>query len=271
MNLFGKILVVAILLLSIFFLTASMMVFATHRDWKEAHDQLQTQLTDLQGNFNTLQSEKDAVDNTLAMERAARRQALASLESRLQEQLRSLQQSETQLRELQAQTRQQTQTIEMAQTTVQSFQEEAQSLRQEILQLREANTGKLDEIIALTDRLQQAEGTLQPLEQTNQTLRDELGRATNVLASRGLTPFTPVSAPEASGFVTSVSNGRVQVSLGSDDGIRAGHELDIYRGGDYLGRIRVTHAEIDRSVGDILPGAFRSGTIQRGDRVRTQR
>jgi hypothetical protein len=61
-------------------------------------------------------------------------------------------------------------------------------------------------------------------------------------------------------------NGLVEISLGRDDGIREGHQLDVYRGGQYLGRIEIRRTQDDKSVGQILPG-FRKGFIQQGDDV----
>jgi chromosome segregation ATPase len=61
----------------------------------------------------------------------------------------------------------------------------------------------------------------------------------------------------------------VEVSIGSDDGLAIGHELVVYRGDKYLGKIRLTYVTPDRAVGSVVEPA-RNATIQRGDNVTTQ-
>ena len=59
---------------------------------------------------------------------------------------------------------------------------------------------------------------------------------------------------------------QVVVSVGRDDGLRAGHKLEVYRGGQYLGRIEIKSIKDDQAIGQIL-ASFRKGFIQAGDKV----
>jgi membrane-associated protease RseP (regulator of RpoE activity) len=72
------------------------------------------------------------------------------------------------------------------------------------------------------------------------------------------------------GLVTAVQKGDlVEISLGSDDGMKEGGILHVYRrGGVYLGRVQVLATTPDRSAAKILRNA-RTGEIQKGDRVAT--
>jgi hypothetical protein len=64
--------------------------------------------------------------------------------------------------------------------------------------------------------------------------------------------------------------GLIEVSLGSDEGLRRGHKLDVYRlTGGYLGRAEVVDTNPDRAVARIIP-EFRQGIIRKGDRVATK-
>ena len=63
-----------------------------------------------------------------------------------------------------------------------------------------------------------------------------------------------------------MSNNLVEVSIGKDDGVRVGDKLDVYRGGQYIGRINITRSEDDKAVGEILP-TYSRGFILKGDRV----
>ena len=56
----------------------------------------------------------------------------------------------------------------------------------------------------------------------------------------------------------------VEISLGSDDGLRVKDMLDVHRDKTYLGRVSVVRVEADRSVARI---ESRQGEIRKGDRV----
>jgi len=87
-----------------------------------------------------------------------------------------------------------------------------------------------------------------------------------------LTEYTPVVdiPPRVDGIVTNVGEKTlIEVSIGSDDGLRAGHTLEVFRNNAYLGRVEVTQLEPDRAVCRIIP-EYRKGIIKRGDRVATK-
>lgn len=61
----------------------------------------------------------------------------------------------------------------------------------------------------------------------------------------------------------------VEISIGTDDDIRKGHELFVYRTqgeAKYLGRIRITNVWPDKAVGTVVE-KNKNGTIKKGDNV----
>jgi hypothetical protein len=94
----------------------------------------------------------------------------------------------------------------------------------------------------------------------------------HLLRNAGVDPSAePGPPPKIEGVVTAVNpQGLVEISIGSDDGIREGHKLDVYRANPptYLGRIEVIKTTPDRAVGKILP-ELQKGAIRKGDRVAT--
>lgn len=69
------------------------------------------------------------------------------------------------------------------------------------------------------------------------------------------------------GVVTATNNrDLVEVSLGTDDGLKTGHTMEVHRGKTYLGKGIVRMTGPDRAV--ILMGKLH-GKIQKGDRVTT--
>jgi len=75
------------------------------------------------------------------------------------------------------------------------------------------------------------------------------------------------------GEVTKVDtrNTRVEISIGSDDGLTEGNELDVYHLNppEYLGRIRVETLSNDHSVGKVIQ-TNKGLKIKEGDIVATK-
>ena len=59
----------------------------------------------------------------------------------------------------------------------------------------------------------------------------------------------------------------IEVSLGSDDGLKAGHVIQIFRGKTYLGQATIRKTSPDLAVGQL---SWPCGKIQKGDRVTTK-
>ena len=76
--------------------------------------------------------------------------------------------------------------------------------------------------------------------------------------------------PPVNGIVTGVGQrDLIEISLGSDDGLKTGHKLEVYRQNQYLGRVVIRSTAPDRAVAEILKD-YRRGTIRKGDRVATK-
>jgi len=95
MNLLGKIFVVAILVMSVFFMGLSVVVYATHKNWVAAINRPQTdvkpgeplglkfQLQEAQAKAKDLEDRLTKLKNEVDSETAARRAQLAKLQSEL--------------------------------------------------------------------------------------------------------------------------------------------------------------------------------------------
>ena len=95
MTLLGKICIVLILIMSIVFMSFSIMVYATHRNWRDLvisqmPKGLQVQLQDLETENDELDNQLEELKFKLASEQAARRQALAKLEEHSRNQQQTL-------------------------------------------------------------------------------------------------------------------------------------------------------------------------------------
>jgi len=79
------------------------------------------------------------------------------------------------------------------------------------------------------------------------------------------------SPPAVHGEVDRVSqNRRVELTIGSDDGLVVGHELFLWRQKprpEYLGKIRIISVDPDRAVGEVIGSTIQGKKIMEGDIV----
>jgi hypothetical protein len=272
MTLVGKIFTMLILVLSIMFMAFSIMVFATHKNWKTTATKLQT---DVAAANTALKDAKDALEREktdLAREQAARKAALAALQVRVAQAEQRLGAKEKELSDLTAAHSQTTEAAKVAQDRLALLEKETGDLRNTLRTERQRLDKMFLNVVDLTDKLNQAESLRLNLEEVNTKATQEISRMKVVLDRNGLTADSLVAhiPPKVEGVVLEVSDkDLLEISIGADDGLKIGHSLDVYRGSQYLGRIVVKKTNPDRAVGQIMKELQR-GQIKRGDRVTTK-
>ena len=288
MNLVGKILIVLILVMSLVFMTAAVLTYSVHRNWREVVERpreqavagqplgLKFQLADAQSARQALETQKANLEQTLASERAARAQQVAKLETEkttLQAERDQLLQEEAQLKQ---DLREAIASVQAAQAMLDAKLKEVEQLRADINTRIADRNSQFEQVVAKTDELNQALVELQRLQDTNIRLSEMIARAKLVLERNGMNVDTPVDhiPPDLDGVVlASGANGMVELSLGSDDGLARGHKLLVYRpmssGPKYLGQVEVMQTQPDRAVAKVLPET-RRGNIERNDRFATR-
>ena len=281
MTLVGKIFTVLIFVMSIVFMAFSVMVFATHRNWRDYADNTDTTKGDLglkQKLEQYVQLKRDAdatlqsLKTTLEQERAARKHALAALTARQVKAENELSVKEGLLNEANSQLAAAAEAAKAAQTRLAALETEITGLRADKRTTEQDLDTKFATVVSLTDQLNQSMSLSDALKERNQQATLEIARKKMVMDSRGLTDTTPTDhiAPKVDAVVLEVSDkDLIEISIGSDDGIKVDHKLDIYRDNTYLGRIVIMRVSGDRAVGRIMKELQR-GQIKRGDRVTTK-
>jgi len=284
MTLVGKIFVVAILIMSVAYMGLAMAVYSAHRNWKEVVDLprdqavggkalgLKFQLDDEKAKNDELRLQLEKLDAQLAAEEAAYRQNLAKLETERTELLKESQRMQAELAELVQQNRTLTGTVDSTQQNLSRLVAEVEQLRNDIRTTQARRDEMFANVVDKTDTLHDAHGELQRQQERLNQLTSTLGIYKQKLTSAGISPEGPVdnAPPAARGLVTAVrQDSLVEISLGSDDGLRVGHTVDVYRNQTYLGRVEIVQTAPDRAVGKILKD-FRKGVVQAGDQVATK-
>ena len=102
MSLVGKIFIVMILIMSCVFMGLTIMVYATHTNWKDRAEKLEQERQAARQQVSQLEAQREKTLNLLALERASRAEALAALEVRSRELDQQLVRAERDRQQLQA-------------------------------------------------------------------------------------------------------------------------------------------------------------------------
>lgn len=275
MNLLGKSFSVLILLLSVIFMVLALAVNASHRNWRDvvlADDGLKNQIETIARTNNELRDSRARTQASLDREQAARRTALAALQTQLDQLQSRLRESESTAKQLQATNTELAQTNRSSAEELEKLTTEAARLRAAIREEQQDRDSLFAETLELTDQMNGLRGVVQLQEDRNNQLMAQVTRYKEVVDAAGLNMDDPLDGapPERNGRVLVVNRPRklVEVSIGYDDGLRAGHYLEVTRGGRYVTRLRVRETEPDRAVAEILRD-YSEGSITEGDRVDT--
>lgn len=275
MNLLGRILVVALFVLSLVFMTLAMVVYSTHRNWKSLEATAQQQLNEEKARFNTLKRESNARESQLRAEADAALQQVRKLES---EARRLADDNTSTLQQLNALREDQAKYVGAVKATTDS----SNKLASEVEQLRDSislNIRQKDDsfetALKATEELQALRNDLETVLEINRQLVGDTARMTRVMEAGGLDPNAPADGvtPRVDGFVSRTQRrGGVQlveISIGSDDGLAVNDTVEVFRNTKYKGRLEILKTSPDRSVGQVLK-SFQQGPIQEGDRVATR-
>ena len=271
MNLMGKIFTLLIFFMSICFLMIAVMVGASHRNWKEIATTNKTQADRFKALLDEAKTSSTEKEKLLNAERVARMFQLSQLETQLSVAIKNRDDKETQLRE----------ELVISQERLARMKEAELRLVQqdkEIGELKNQNTKLVDDVstqrtavVNLTNQIYKAMGENERKEQLTRDLTAQLAKKTKVMKANGLTDdeLTAHIPPKVNGLVMGVRDNVLVVSVGTDDGIRVGHVLDIYRGDRYIGKATVTIANFDKSAARVSAD-FRRDVVLEGDHVTTK-
>ncbi len=286
MNLFGKILIILNLVMSLVFMSWAMVTYTTHRNWREEVERTQAgpgqqvglriQVQDARNRESQLRAQVQGLEQEIQKLTESRVQEVAKLQTEKDNLERQFNEQRKEHETLVAENRRLTAEIEATQNNATAQLKELEQLRANIVKVQGEKEQNFARAVKLTDELHRTEGEIRLLKNRNQQLGDDLARTRGVLSAHDLDEHEPVDgvAPKVDGRVLAVnSEGLVEISLGSDDGLRRGHTLDVFRRGTsnnkYIGRIEVITTRPDKAVGKILP-EFRKSYIQKEDRVATR-
>jgi hypothetical protein len=271
MTLLGKIFTGMVLILSVIFFTLSAAVSGSHISYRDLVEDKNTGLKVVlareQAKSKELTELVERLKDAMAVEQGARRAALSSLQTQLERYISDVAEKEKELAAKQSQLTTLASTEQLTQQELSARTKENEALRNQLVQARGDRDAQYQKFVQTFDQYMRLQGEKKTLEEQSKALaRDYIG-AKEKMDILGITADTKLDGPPAvNGVVSGISNNLVEVTIGKDDGIRIGDQLDVYRGGAYIGRINVTRSEDDKAVGEVL-SSFSKGFIMKGDRV----
>lgn len=283
MNLVGKSFVVAIFGMSIVYMGFAMAVYATQKNWyEEVHRTQASAGKDLGLKLQVENAEKEKVElkeKLAAMQKRieevkeAETAQRAKLETALAEQQTQREALQEQVTILETKSREQVAAVAAAQDNLSRLSEQVTKLNADIVTALAEKDKQFVTATEKTVELHSAYAQVKTLNERAMELAKRIEFYKSQLTNMGVSnPDEPVNTvpPPVNGLVTALQKGDlVEISLGSDDGVKVGHILHVYRAGRaYLGRVQIIETSPDRAAAKILRDS-RTGVIQKGDRVAT--
>jgi hypothetical protein len=144
-------------------------------------------------------------------------------------------------------------------------------LRTDISQAHQQRQTAFAGYVEATEELHTRHRELETATEQLMQLTQQVGRYTALLENNNIDPATPADgiAPRVAGEVLQVRQGDILLSIGTDDGLRSGQTLQVWRANRYLGQARVVSTEPDRAVAE-MDRNNQLGVVEVGDRVATR-
>ena len=283
MNLIGKIFVFAVFIMSLVLMTFAGAIYFSHVNWKDEVERkpeacLPGQLPGYKHQLEQAEAERaklDAQINRLQQQVAeseqARDQVMAKLQSAIVQKDKELIALKEEREKREEDQRQKVALLEQTTKDLEAARGQVDELTKKIAAQQAKVDSQVDRSAELSAQLAESKSFLAIAEERKAQLEKQVVNARLLLKQSGLDldSLPKDRVPELEGQVIAVASGSIEVSLGSDDGLQTEHVLEVYRGGEYVGRAVVTSVSSDRAVARLVK-SYARGVVQRGDRVTTR-
>jgi hypothetical protein len=270
-NVIGKIFVFAVFVMSLMLMSFAVAIYSSHINWQEVAKQKQEELDKLTALKESLKAENQRLTDNVGKSEAARDQVVAKFQSALIE-------KDKELTSLKAARDEKLEDMQTKITELATVEEDLTQAREAVKKLRvEINEKQLkvdsqvDRAAQLAAQLHEKESFLEIATERKSQLEKQVSQARILLKQNGLSldSLPKDRVPTINGVVMAVADDSIEVSLGFDDGLQKGHQIEVYRNDEYLGRAIVKSVKPDRAVA-VLVREYARGIVQRGDKVTTR-
>jgi hypothetical protein len=275
MNLIGKILVLLIVIMCIVFMGLALTVYSSHRNWKNEAENFEDKFNEKALQLNKAEAAFNRMESKLSGNLEAVQQQIRKLESERAMLVDRNVGIQAELDQLKQQSRDRIAAVAATQQNNDRLVKEVTGQRKELRDNQQARDKDFSVMLNATEAQDQTQGELNIVRAQNQAITRQVARMSKLLRANDIDPgLDPDFLMEPSdGIVSAVrrkgATQLIEVTIGADDGLQAGHTVEVFRGAKYLGRAEIISTSPDRAIGK-LDRRFLRGQIQEGDRVATR-
>lgn len=254
MTLLGKIMTFVVLILSIVFGVMGMMTYASHRNWKDYALDMKAKFDASEKVLGEAKSNNSKLELQIKQEKVSRAQAIANLYAErdiLDTQIKNLL---TERNNLRAQAGDLQERLAQSSARVLDLDQQIGKLRDEKIGLIDSIQFQQGQVVRLIDEIHSTDYTKETLRERAEQLARDIAEYERVMVAykldkNSLTDFIPPNVDGRITFVSRSKKGLVQISLGSNDGVKRGHQFDIMRGKIYVGRLELKEVDANTASG----------------------
>ena len=270
-NVLGKIFVFGVFVMSLMLMSFAVAIYSSHVNWQEVAKKKQEDLDKLKAEETSLNQEITRLTANVATSEAARDQVVAKFQQALIEkdkELKTLKDArDDKLTEMQKKIAD----LATVEADLTRAREEVTKLQAEVRDKQQKVDSQVTRAAEIAGQLHEKESFLEIANERKAQLEKQVAQARLLLKQNGLSldSLPKDRVPTMNGVVVAVADDAIEVSLGFDDGLQTGHQIEVYRNDEYLGRAIVKSVKPDRAVA-VLVREYSRGIVQRGDKVTTR-
>jgi|688.fasta_scaffold21017_6 hypothetical protein len=270
-NVLGKIFVFGVFVMSLMLMSFAVAIYSSHVNWQEVAKKKQEDLDKLKAEETSLNQEITRLTANVATSEAARDQVIAKFQQALIEkdkELKTLKDArDDKLTEMQKKIAD----LATVEADLTRAREEVTKLQAEVRDKQQKVDSQVTRAAEIAGQLHEKESFLEIANERKSQLEKQVAQARLLLKQNGLSldSLPKDRVPTMNGVVMAVADDAIEVSLGFDDGLQTGHQIEVYRNDEYLGRAIVKSVKPDRAVA-VLVREYSRGIVQRGDKVTTR-
>lgn len=279
----GQILVILLTCFSLLFMGFAVTVYTTRTNWRDKYFTLKKERDDQQKKIDGLNQQVQTLTGDINAQVTKNKEVADAYTVQIKDQQKNY---ESLLQNYQGSKKDALQSAELAKTYGDQTRERAKEvalLRDQLKTTREQKDEALKKQFDTQQQHIELKGSFETLEARAKELEQRNTELNAILVSRGISPLIndpsnkdvlTTNAPPVEGVVLKVEpQGKlVEISIGSDDGLRKGHRLHVYRvkpQGKFVCTIEITSVDPDQAVARIIPN-LKQGNPQEGDLVATR-
>ena len=270
-NVLGKIFVFGVFVMSLMLMSFAVAIYSSHINWQEVAKKKQEDLDKLKAEESSLNQEITRLTANVASSEAARDQVIAKFQQALIEKDQELKKLTEARDEKLTDMQKKIADLATVEADLTRAREEVTKLQTEVRERQQKVDAQVTRAAEIAGQLHEKESFLEIANERKSQLEKQVAQARLLLKQNGLSldNLPKDRVPTMNGVVMAVADDAIEVSLGFDDGLQTGHQIEVYRNDEYLGRAIVKSVKPDRAIA-VLVREYSRGIVQRGDKVTTR-